>query len=151
MRFHHILALAAGLGAGIATEAAAADPSGLWLTAKGEAKIRVSRCGSAICGRVAWLRRSIDSRTGERPVDAKNPDPSRRERPILGLRLFGMTPAGPDKWTGPIYNAQDGEPIAALSRWKGRTGSRSADAWVRFADPKPGPKPSNKAGQADGG
>ena len=109
MRFHHILALAWGLGAGIATEADAADPSGLWLTAKGEAKLRVSRCGSAICGRVDWLRRSIDSRTGERPVDAKNPDPSRRERPILGLRLFGMTPAGPDKWTGPIYNAQDGE------------------------------------------
>ena len=110
MRFCRILTfvLAAGLGAGT-TEAAASDPSGLWLTARGDAKIRVSRCGPAFCGRVAWLRQPIISETGQRPVDRKNPDPAMRDRPILGLRLFGMAPAGPDKWTGPIYNAEDGQ------------------------------------------
>jgi len=27
----------------------------------------------------------------------------------MGLRLFGMAPAGPNRWSGPIYNADDGQ------------------------------------------
>jgi uncharacterized protein (DUF2147 family) len=111
MKFYRTLALAlaAGLGAGVAADAAAGDPSGLWLTAGGDAKIQVSRCGRAVCGRVVWLRNPVDNATGQRIVDAKNPNPSKRVRPMIGLRLFGMTPAGPDKWAGPIYNADDGQ------------------------------------------
>ena len=30
--------------------------AGLWLTEKGDARIQVSQCGNALCGKVAWLR-----------------------------------------------------------------------------------------------
>ncbi len=109
MRVRFILALGLMTGIGAAADASASDPSGLWLTAKGDAKIRVSRCGPAVCGQVAWLRQPVDAATGERPVDSKNPDPSRRKRPIIGLGLFRMASAGDDKWAGPIYNADDGQ------------------------------------------
>ncbi len=38
-----------------------------------------------------------------------NPDPARRSRPMLGIRIFGMQPAGSNRWTGTIYNADDGK------------------------------------------
>ena len=37
-----------------------------------------------------------------------------RRRPIIGLPIYiGMRPAGPNKWTGRIYNADDGKTYAS--------------------------------------
>ena len=33
----------------------AADPTGVWINDKGDTKVRVSRCGAALCGTLAWL------------------------------------------------------------------------------------------------
>ena len=42
-------------------------------------------------------------------VDDKNPNPSLARRPMIGLPLFtDMRIAGPNKWSGHIYNADDG-------------------------------------------
>lgn len=85
------------------------DPAGIWLTEKGDAKVRVTRCGAGVCGVVIWLRDPIDPDTGKPQVDDKNPNPQLAKRPIIGLNLFnGMRPSGANRWSGRIYNADDG-------------------------------------------
>jgi uncharacterized protein (DUF2147 family) len=90
------------------------DVSGIWLTQAGDAKVRVSKCGRGICGVVFWLKDPINRSTGKPEVDDKNPDPSLAKRPMIGLPLFtGMRVAGPQKWSGIIYNADDGKSYAS--------------------------------------
>ncbi|MEH2668493.1 DUF2147 domain-containing protein [Bradyrhizobium elkanii] len=88
----------------------ASDPAGVWLTQSGDARIKVHRCGSALCGRVVWLKEPTDKATGKPQLDDKNADPGQRARPVMGMSLFiNMQPAGPNKWAGRIYNADDGK------------------------------------------
>ena len=87
----------------------AGSPVGVWLTQAGDARVRVSKCGDAICGVVVWLREPTNPATGQPMVDDKNPNPALAKRPMIGLPLFSnMRIAGPNKWTGHIYNADDG-------------------------------------------
>lgn len=83
---------------------------GTWLTEKGDARIQVSQCGRAICGKVVWLREAIDPATGRPQTDDKNPNASLAARPMVGVQLFiGMNPSGPGTWAGRIYNGDDGK------------------------------------------
>ncbi len=92
----------------------AGDATGTWLTQAGDARVRVSKCGSGICGIVVGLRDPIDPATGKPQVDDKNPNPALKKRPMIGLPLFsGMHPTGPAKWSGQIYNADDGSTYAS--------------------------------------
>jgi uncharacterized protein (DUF2147 family) len=76
--------------------------------------VRVSKCGGGICGTVVWLREPIDPATGRPQIDDKNSNPALARRPIIGLSLFmGMRPAGANKWSGQIYNADDGKTYAS--------------------------------------
>lgn len=89
-------------------------PAGVWRTQAGDAKVAISRCGEGICGYIVWLKAPIDPLTGKPQVDDKNPNPSLAKRPIIGLPLFvGMKPAGEGKWSGRIYNADDGKLYAS--------------------------------------
>lgn len=93
-----------------AIAAGANNPNGIWLTEAGDAKIRVSRCGGGICGTVVWLKEPIDPATGKLQVDDKNENPALHHRRIVGLSLFiGMKTVAPNKWSGRIYNADDGK------------------------------------------
>jgi uncharacterized protein (DUF2147 family) len=98
------------LAATAASPASPADLSGTWLTGEGEALVRIAPCGrDTICGTVAWLREPIDPETGKRKADFKNPDPSKRARPLIGVRVFyDMKPSGADRWSGKIYSTDDG-------------------------------------------
>jgi uncharacterized protein (DUF2147 family) len=105
-----IAILTAMLAAPIATAQTPGNPTGTWLTQAGDAKVKVSRCGGALCGAIVWLRDPIDPATKKPVVDDKNPDPARAKRPMKGLPLFSdMKPAAPNKWSGHIYNADDGK------------------------------------------
>ena len=89
---------------------AGGDPSGIWLTQNGDAKIKVSKCGGGICGVIVWLKEPIDPATGKPAIDDKNPNPTLARRPMMGLPLFsGMRPSGTGQWSGKIYNADDGK------------------------------------------
>jgi len=85
------------------------DPVGTWLTQNSDAQIRVARCGASMCGTIVWIKDPVDSRTGQPPVDEKNPNPSMRNRPLVGLRIFAMIGDGDGNWSGGIYNADDGQ------------------------------------------
>jgi len=103
-----IIALAAVLLA-TSLPANARDALGLWLTKDRDAKVRVTDCGGSLCGTIVWLAQPIDPATRRPITDKMNSDPARRNRPMIGVRIFGMQPAGPNKWSGPIYNADDGK------------------------------------------
>ncbi len=92
----------------------AAGPGGIWLTQAGDAKVRVSKCGAGLCGVVVWLKDPIDPATGKLQIDDKNRNPSLAKRPIMGLSLFsGMRTVGSNKWSGNIYNADNGNTYAS--------------------------------------
>lgn len=103
------IAIIAALLATSSAHAQGVEPTGVWLTEKGDARVRVSKCGGGICGVIVWLRQPIDSATGRPQVDDKNPNPALKSRPVIGLPLFsGMRQSAPNKWSGHIYNADDG-------------------------------------------
>ena len=111
----HVLAALLSISPlGDAQAAAVSDPGGVWLTQSGDAKIKVSRCGTALCGRVVWLKDPIDKKTGKPQLDDHNSDPALRGRKIIGISLFiEMQAAGANKWSGRIYNADDGKTYAS--------------------------------------
>lgn len=107
-----VAVLAALLGAPQAQ--AGTEATGIWLTQAGDARVRVSKCGGGICGVIVWLKEPINPATGKPQVDDKNPNPALKKRPMIGLPLFsGLQPTGPSKWSGQIYNADDGSSYAS--------------------------------------
>jgi uncharacterized protein (DUF2147 family) len=109
-----LLILTALLGASPASAQAGGQVTGVWLTQAGDARVRVSKCGGGICGVIVWLRVPIDPATGKPQIDDKNPNPALARRPMIGLPLFtGMRPVGPNKWSGQIYDADDGKTYAS--------------------------------------
>jgi len=97
--------------------AAAADPSGNWLTKDGEAKVAIARCtgtGAApgtLCGAIVALKEPNDPATGRPKTDHNNPDSARRGQPMIGVQIvFDLKPSGTaDKWNGQVYNPEDGK------------------------------------------
>ncbi|XIA66499.1 DUF2147 domain-containing protein [Bradyrhizobium sp. TZ2] len=110
-----IIATAAALLAAPSARAqGAGEPTGVWLTQAGDARVRVSKCGGGICGVIVGLKEPVDPATGKPQQDDKNPNPALRNRPMIGLPLFsGMQPTAAGKWSGQIYNADDGSSYAS--------------------------------------
>jgi uncharacterized protein (DUF2147 family) len=113
LRAFRLVCVAIFLGFGAISAAQAAEPTGIWLTQNGDAHIRVAKCGANMCGTIVWLRNPIDTMTGEAPIDLRNPDPTMRDRKILGLRIFAMAPDGSGVYSGRIYNTDDGNSYPA--------------------------------------
>lgn len=94
--------LGALLVAFLCSPASAADAVGEWLVKDGGAQIRIEPCADALWGVISWTR--------EPAVDSNNPDPAKRSRPIVGVPILrNMKAAGPNKWEGEVYNAQNGK------------------------------------------
>jgi uncharacterized protein (DUF2147 family) len=114
-RFGFLIAIIAALLAAPSARAqSASEPTGVWLTQAGDARVKISKCSGGICGVIVWLRDPINPATGKPQVDDKNPNPALARRPMIGLPLFsGMRPSGPNRWSGQIYNADDGNSYAS--------------------------------------
>ena len=106
--------IAWGLAIVLSGPAFAGDPSGTWLTEGGKSQIRLAHCGEVLCGRIQWLKEPSDP-TGKPKRDIRNPDPGKRDRPIIGADiLMGMKPGETaDQWAGDIYNPEDGKTYQA--------------------------------------
>ena len=92
----------------VTTGAAFADPRGLWLAQDG-ARVRVRPCGQGFCGIIASAKSRLDPETGRPWTDKHNPDAARRVRPLVGVEVFSMMPDGPGRWSGPLYNVDNGQ------------------------------------------
>src|SRR5262245_66622483 len=89
-----IIAISAALlGAPSARAQGSGEPTGVWQTQAGDARVKVSKCGGGICGVIVGLKEPIDQATGKPPVDDKNPNPALKKRPMIGLTLFSGKPA----------------------------------------------------------
>jgi uncharacterized protein (DUF2147 family) len=105
-----VLYIAAAALALASSDARAADPNGTWLTQTGTSRIKVADCGGALCGTIVWLKEPTDPDTGKPKTDKNNSDAAKRSRPLLGVQIvLGMKPSGADKWSGQVYNAEDGK------------------------------------------
>jgi uncharacterized protein (DUF2147 family) len=88
----------------------AVDLIGNWLTENGRSRVRIADCGGALCGTIVWLKEPNDPETGKPKTDKNNADAGQRGRPLIGVPIvLGMRPSGADKWTGQVYNAEDGK------------------------------------------
>ncbi len=112
--------------------AAAAEPVGLWRDSDGTT-IRVQRCGPALCGTIVSMTPPNDPETGSPWTDKHNPDQTRRGTPLIGLKVFiDMQPNGTGKWSGQLYNTDDGRSLrgnlidrgAEILRVEGCVGTR---------------------------
>ena len=93
--------LALGTGGALAADASVI---GDWLVKEGYGHIRIDNCGGKMWGILSW-----EKTPGA--LDKENPDPAKRDRPLLGTPvLMGLVPTKePGKWTGEIYNSQNGK------------------------------------------
>jgi uncharacterized protein (DUF2147 family) len=108
------MTLVAAMVLGTSTARSQSDPSGIWLTQAGDAQVHVHQCGGGICGKIVWLRDPIDKNTGRPQIDDKNPNPALARRPVMGMTIFStMQPTAANRWSGRIYNADDGQTYAA--------------------------------------
>jgi uncharacterized protein (DUF2147 family) len=100
-----VIVVSAILSAGTAF----ADPRGLWQAQDG-AGVRVSSCGNGLCATIASAKSQVDPDTGQPWTDKHNPDPALRSRPLVGVPvLYSLMPDGPGKWSGWLYNADNGQ------------------------------------------
>lgn len=83
---------------------------GVWLTEERDSKIEFVSCETVLCGTIVWLREPTDE-NGDPHRDVNNPDPSLREREILGLTIFeGLIQTDEAGiWQGTVYNPDNGE------------------------------------------
>jgi uncharacterized protein (DUF2147 family) len=101
-------ASAALLSVVVSAGTASADPKGLWQAQDG-ARVRVASCGAALCATIATPKSAIDPQTGQPWTDKNNPDPAQRGRPLIGIPvLYGLQPDGPGRWSGRLYNIDNG-------------------------------------------
>jgi glucan biosynthesis protein C len=96
------------------TASFAASPLGLWYAEGGAARVEVTACGDTLCGRVVWLRSPFDE-DGCELRDRQNPDPSLRDRSLIGLEiLHGLEHTGANTWEGgSIYDPTTGNTYRA--------------------------------------
>lgn len=104
--------LVACLALAVTLPVLAAQPIAVrWLTTDGGAVVAIGPCGATLCGRIAKVIKGPPSGP---PVDALNPDPKLKTRPLVGLAILtGLTPDG-DGWTGQIYDPKTGKTYRAV-------------------------------------
>jgi uncharacterized protein (DUF2147 family) len=105
------------LAAAFAFAAGKDDILGLWNTEKKDAKIKIYKCGTKYCGKIAWLKEaaypagSKEGVPGTPILDHNNPNPELRKKPLIGSPiLIDFVFADHDLWkNGKIYNADNGK------------------------------------------
>jgi uncharacterized protein (DUF2147 family) len=77
---------------------------GMWLHSDGTI-VRISNCGGAMCGVIAGVRPGPQQST-----DGSAAHTGGHVRPAVGTQvLISMHPDGPGKWSGQLFNPDDGK------------------------------------------
>ncbi len=110
------LALAALVGTPSAAVAPQASIAGDWKTADGRSIIRVYQCGQAYCGRI---EKFLVAEPAGGARDTENPDSSKRDRKLKGLRIFWDLKPDGDDFEGSGYSPEDGRYFKAQVKREG--------------------------------
>ncbi len=82
---------------------------GKWLSATGEGQIEIYKRADKYFGKLSWIKEPNDEK-GKPKLDAKNPNQSLTNKPILGLEILKNFIFEDGKWTdGNIYDPQTGK------------------------------------------
>ncbi len=91
------------LAGGAASAQTADDAFGVWLNPENKSNVEFYKCGDGLCAKIT---KAVDGQT----TDDKNPDPAKRNRPIVGLVIMeNAKMSGANKWSGMLYNRADGK------------------------------------------
>lgn len=99
--------LAAALLGVLATVTSAAaqkaeDAFGTWLHPDNGSHVKMYACGARLCARIVKI-------ADDQKADDKNPDASKRDRPIVGMIILTAKKVAPNKWGGKLYDRADGK------------------------------------------
>jgi len=83
---------------------------GNWLTEGDKAVVEIYLCDGRYCGKIGGLKEP-NNPDGTDKLDTNNPDPSRRNRKIIGLNIvWGFRYDGEKRWVnGSIYDPDNGK------------------------------------------
>jgi uncharacterized protein (DUF2147 family) len=112
-----ILTLAGSLAASTGSD----DIVGTWFNQDKDAKIDITKCGDAYCGKIVWLKDpnypagSKLGTPGTPKLDDQNPNPASRKDPMMGLQIIkGFQYGGGNLWkNGTIYDPDSGKTYSA--------------------------------------
>ncbi|MFM9849569.1 MAG: DUF2147 domain-containing protein [Hyphomicrobiaceae bacterium] len=94
----------------------AEDAFGIWRHPENGSYVEMYKCGENLCAKIVKV---VDAQK----TDDKNPDASRRNRPVVGLVIMsGAKKTAANSWAGSIYNRVDG------STYSGTVTVKSKDA-----------------------
>lgn len=83
---------------------------GFWFTENKKAKIEIYKKEGKYYGKVVSLKDPIDPDTKKPKVDKHNPDPAKRNNPIVGLNLIKNFEYKDGYWqNGTIYDPENGK------------------------------------------
>jgi len=93
----------------------AEDALGVWENPENKSHTEFYKCGDGVCGKIVKV---VDGQK----TDDKNPDPAKRNRPIVGLVIMqGAKKTGPNKWAGQIYIRAEGKTYSGSLTVKSKT------------------------------
>ncbi len=106
---------------------------GTWLSADKKAHVEIYKTNSgAYYGKIIWLAEPNDPATGKPKVDAKNPDASKRNNPLLGsLTFLNFTYKDGEYTGGKIYDCRDGKTYTG-KLWLNTDGTLSMRGYIGF-------------------
>lgn len=94
------------------------DIVGKWLNPSGEGQIEIYKKGDKFFGKLAWLK--APNENGKPKTDAKNPEASLRNRPLLGLEILKNFTFDDGTWEdGTIYDPKSGKTYSCKMTLKG--------------------------------
>jgi len=117
------LALLMAMGAGAQDTLTPGDAVlGQWLTEGDKAVVEIFRCEDRYCGKIVWLKEPTNP-DGSEVLDTENPDPSKRNRTVLGLNLvWGFRYDENQGWVdGSIYDPDNGKTYSCKMNLEGDT------------------------------
>lgn len=86
---------------------ASAPVNGRWYTDGKDSIVEVGPCGALVCGRVVKVLKNMPN--GQPPVDANNPNPALRKRPVQGITILSGFKDTGKEWAGSIYDPRAGK------------------------------------------
>jgi uncharacterized protein (DUF2147 family) len=82
---------------------------GKWLSADGDGKIEIYKKGDVYYGKLIWLKEPNET-NGKPKIDDENPDPSKRNTPLLNLVILKNFTFEDGFWQGgTIYDPKNGK------------------------------------------
>ncbi|KHK90310.1 DUF2147 domain-containing protein [Novosphingobium malaysiense] len=82
---------------------------GRWLTDDGAGVVKIESCGRTLCGKLVSVR---DPKAPDR--DINNPDPDKRQRPLVGISILTGLVRDDDGWgDGRVYDPKAGRSYRA--------------------------------------